>query len=220
MSGNAVNTLNKYEKQAAIKKNEYDDDSYEPYYSYEEIHEEDRRTKKFQDLGLDQLAFPDYHPDYPHSAWTIGFTGRPGGPDWYINKVDNTKGHGPGGQSQHALDEQGDSCFGTISIEGDGRNALASTVYQGGIYADNSEWHHFITNPIEIVSASILTKDPILDRHLHLDHLHSQHKVYNHRRKGTDAERPHSRKTGPEEIADIKAHNNAHRPHMHGAAEA
>mmetsp|Transcript_19821 Transcript_19821/g.40970 ORF Transcript_19821/g.40970 Transcript_19821/m.40970 type:complete len:369 (-) Transcript_19821:2371-3477(-) len=182
VSSAAIKTIEKYEKQVAKAHTaDYDDDAYEPYYTEEEYIEEDKRTKKFADLGLDQLAFPDYNEEVPHVAWTVGYTGRPGGPDWYINKVDNTEGHGPGGQYQYALNEQGDSCFGTISTEGTGRADLVQNIYHAGTYKDDSEWHHFIANPIEIVEAKILTKEPILDRHIHLDHLHSQHKVYNHR---------------------------------------
>ena len=242
ISGSAVDTIEKYERKVAEKKLTFDDDAYEPYYTTDELYEEDKRTKKFQDLGLDQLAFPDYSANFPHTPWTVGYTGRPGGPDWYINKVDNSEGHGPGGQAQHALEEQGDSCFGIISIEGGGRDSLAGTVYQSDIYADGSEWHYFISNPIQIVSAKILTKDPILDRHIHLDHLHSQHKVYDYRRRdNADGEQlPEYRVTHGEGvdpnrfsqdmqdmIANKKGHvtvnkipHTGHRPHMHGAAEA
>jgi len=186
VSNSAVDTLTKYDQQVAKKKSGQkinDDDEYEEYYTQEQYFEEDKRTRKFANLGLEQLAFPDYNDEHPHLPWTVGYTGRPGGPDWYINKVDNSKGHGPGGQSQHLLDEQGDSCFGTISIEGDGRDMLVRHIYHSEIYNDNSEWHSFVSSPIEIVGARILTKNPILDRHLHLDHLHSQHKVYDYRRK-------------------------------------
>lgn len=50
--------------------------------------DEDTRlsAKPFQELGLDTLAFPDYSDNFPHKTWTLGFTGRPGGPDVYINK--------------------------------------------------------------------------------------------------------------------------------------
>lgn len=188
ISGGAVDTLQKYEKKVAEKKLTFDDDAYESYYTTEELYEEDKRTRKFQNLGLEQLAFPDYHESFPHIPWTVGFTGRPGGPDWYINKVDNTHSHGPGGQTQHKLNEQGDSCFGIISIEGTGRDDLAGSIYNADVYADNSEWHYFISSPIEVVKATILTKEPILDRHIHLDHLHSQHKVYDQRRKVTHGE--------------------------------
>lgn len=54
----------------------------------EDDEEEDRTTamKPFVSQGLDKLAFPDYSENFPHLPWTLGFTGRPGGPDFYINK--------------------------------------------------------------------------------------------------------------------------------------
>lgn len=48
-------------------------------------------AQPFKELGLDTLAFPDYSENFPHVPWTLGFTGRPGGPDFYINKVDNSE---------------------------------------------------------------------------------------------------------------------------------
>jgi len=245
LSTNAVGTLGKYAKIVA-EQNEYDDDDddeYEHYYNEQDYKQEDKRTKKFADLGLDQLAYPDYHDEYPHVAWTVGYTGRPGGPDWYINKVDNTKAHGPGGQKQHVLPEQGDSCFGTISSEGTGRNALATYLYNTAVYNDNSEWHHFMTHPVEIVHAEILTKEPILDRHLHLTHLTGQHKVYNHRKKRRhvdestlpEATIEHGDGVDPDKIPEHihammkkkgatytikKVPHHGHRPHIDHAAEA
>ena len=249
----AVGTLNKYEKQRNMKEAKEshddtyaDDDEYEEYYTEEDYIQEDKRTKHFADLGLDHLAFPDYSSEFPHVAWTVGFTGRPGGPDWYINKVDNTEGHGPGGQYQYALNEQGDSCFGKISTHGTGRNLLAQHVYQAPIYEDHSEWHHFISNPVEIVHAEILTKDPILDKHLHLTHLTSQHKVYNHRKKkrhidenllpdstvvhgvGVDPENlpqnVHDAMWARQKGANISinkvSHHGHRKPHLNGAVEA
>ena len=41
----------------------------------------------FRHHELDRLAFPEYSEEYPHHRWTLGYTGRPGGPSWYINKV-------------------------------------------------------------------------------------------------------------------------------------
>lgn len=41
----------------------------------------------FREKQLESLAFPEYSEKFPHVPWTIGYTGRPGGPDWYINKV-------------------------------------------------------------------------------------------------------------------------------------
>jgi len=41
----------------------------------------------FKAAGLDVLSFPDYSEEFPHTELTLGYTGRPGGIDWYINKV-------------------------------------------------------------------------------------------------------------------------------------
>lgn len=62
-----------------------------------------------------KLLFPEYSDEFPHSKYTIGFQGRPGGPEIYINLDDNRDYHGPGGQLQHDLVEEADPCFGTIT---------------------------------------------------------------------------------------------------------
>jgi len=61
-----------------------------------------------------QLLFPEYSDEFPHEANTIGFQGRPGGPEIYINLDDNSDHHGPGGQKHHDLVEEADPCFGKI----------------------------------------------------------------------------------------------------------
>lgn len=108
--------------------------------------------KPFKDLGLEELAFPEYSDTFPHQTWTLGFTGRPGGPDFYINKVDNSLAHGPGGQTHHVLHEQGDSCFAKIV---QGREHVAR-IYQQAVTGDDTDWHFFLWEPIEITSAVIL----------------------------------------------------------------
>jgi len=54
------------------------------------------------------IAFQEYNEDYQHRPYTFGIAGRPGGPDWYINLVDNSGTHGPGGQPK---DDEADPCF-------------------------------------------------------------------------------------------------------------
>mmetsp|Transcript_38905 Transcript_38905/g.81377 ORF Transcript_38905/g.81377 Transcript_38905/m.81377 type:complete len:650 (+) Transcript_38905:152-2101(+) len=68
----------------------------------------------FQNAKLDKMPFQEYHENYPHNTHTVGFAGRPGGPDFYINKIDNSENHGPGGQSHHDLHEEADPCFGRL----------------------------------------------------------------------------------------------------------
>jgi len=69
---------------------------------------------KFEKSRLDVMPYQEYSDDYPHSKYTVGFAGRPGGPDFYINKVDNSENHGPGGQTHHDLHEEADPCFGHV----------------------------------------------------------------------------------------------------------
>jgi hypothetical protein len=135
-----------------------DEDEAEGPSSDENEDDEDREAAMipFKSQGLDKLAFPDYSDNFPHLPFTLGFTGRPGGPDFYINKVDNKKSHGPGGQYQHALEEQGDSCFAKI-IRGKDH---AAALFAQPVYKDRSEWHYFLEEPVKIIKAEILTKNP------------------------------------------------------------
>jgi len=57
------------------------------------------------------LAFQEYSPQFPHEKYTLGFAGRPGGPQWYISTVDNTRNHGPASQGSKS---EADSCFGKV----------------------------------------------------------------------------------------------------------
>ena len=68
----------------------------------------------FHQLELDTVTFQEYSADYPHKPYTLGFAGRPGGPDFYVNKIDNTEVNGPGGQGHHHVEEEADPCFGEI----------------------------------------------------------------------------------------------------------
>ena len=112
---------------------------------------------KWRELNLDNLAFPEYSEKYPHLKWTLGFTGRPGGPDFYINKLDNRATHGPGGQHQHDLDEYGDPCFAKVV---DGFDVL-EMMYHEPTYHDNHEYGWFLMDPIHIVDAHILEDVPL-----------------------------------------------------------
>lgn len=48
--------------------------------------ERELALEPFKKVNLESLSFPEYTSKYPHSKWTIGYT-KPGGPEWYINKV-------------------------------------------------------------------------------------------------------------------------------------
>ena len=84
--------------------------------------------------------------------YTLGFTGRPGGPDFYINKMNNTEAHGPGGQHQHHLEEFADPCFAKVI---DGFETL-DMIYHEQTFPDGHEWGWFLVHPVHIVGATLL----------------------------------------------------------------
>ena len=61
---------------------------------------------------------------------------------------------GPGGQPQHVLDEEGDSCFAKV-VRG---QEHVARVFAAPIYGDRTDWHYFIEEPVEIVKAEILNR--------------------------------------------------------------
>ena len=61
------------------------------------------RSFRVADGAAWSLAFQEYSAEYPHRPFTVGIAGRPGGPDFYINLLDNVKNHGPGGIRTHNL---------------------------------------------------------------------------------------------------------------------
>eukprot|EP00588_Corethron_pennatum_P015382 CAMPEP_0194281638 /NCGR_PEP_ID=MMETSP0169-20130528/21167_1 /TAXON_ID=218684 /ORGANISM="Corethron pennatum, Strain L29A3" /LENGTH=391 /DNA_ID=CAMNT_0039026749 /DNA_START=217 /DNA_END=1392 /DNA_ORIENTATION=- len=70
--------------------------------------------QNFLDFGVHQVAFQEYSSQFPHKKYTVGFSGRPGGPDFYINRVDNILNHGPGGQTKYEKAHEADPCFAKI----------------------------------------------------------------------------------------------------------
>lgn len=115
------------------------------------------RSKRFEDVQLDMLAFPDYSNEFPHSRWTVGFAGRPGGPDFFINKLDNVALHGPGGQIHHALEEQADSCFGRITK---GQEHFENLLFPMPKMDTGDHFQDFLKEQVPIVRAVILTPKP------------------------------------------------------------
>lgn len=132
------------------------------------------KIKAFEEMGLDTVSYQEYNAAKPHLQWTVGFAGRPGGPDFFINKMDNTKNHGPGGQHHHTIGEEADPCFGIV-IEG--YNVL-QRMYDMETDAKN-DW--VMAKPVHIVKARILDgsddvytmRDPITGRKIpHLSDMH------------------------------------------------
>lgn len=56
----------------------------------------DMKRDKADDFGdLAHVGFQEYSENMPHEQYTLGLGGKPAGPDFYINKMDNTMSHGP-----------------------------------------------------------------------------------------------------------------------------
>ena len=72
----------------------------------------------------------------------------PGGPDFYINKIDYTETNGPGGQHYYVLHEEADPCFGKV-VKGtyviDRISSLPTDIDDG-----------ILQNPVHILKATIL----------------------------------------------------------------
>jgi len=68
-------------------------------------------AQRFADSGIASVLFQEYSDNFPHSAYTVGFAGRPGGPNFYFNTQDNSDLHGPSG---YATDGSADPCFGRV----------------------------------------------------------------------------------------------------------
>lgn len=106
------------------------------------------KMEAFKKMELDTISFQEYNQTYPHLKYTLGYAGRPGGPDFYINKRDNDLHHGPGGQTQQILEEEADPCFGKV-VDGVDVVEKIFTLPAGGST-------HLLKAPVEIVKAEIL----------------------------------------------------------------
>lgn len=107
-------------------------------------------------LGWADLGFPEYNPKYPHDKYTVGFAGK--GPTFYINTVDNSVDHGPGGQDHHLLPEDADPCFGKIVV---GQQVVDDLVTYGNLQTKMAQdadhpWADEGHRSTRIVSAKIL----------------------------------------------------------------
>jgi cyclophilin family peptidyl-prolyl cis-trans isomerase len=66
--------------------------------------------------SLQTVIFQEYAPEMSHKQYTLGYAGRPGGPDFYVNMRDNSALHGPGGQHHPVADisRDADPCFARV----------------------------------------------------------------------------------------------------------
>jgi len=110
----------------------------------------DDKMVPFAEAKLDILSYQEYNEEFPHKQWTVGFAGRPGGPDFYINKIDNTLNHGPGGQEHHDLHEEADPCFGKVV---DGFDTIQRLIQEPH---NNAAMGFVLKNPVHIIKASII----------------------------------------------------------------
>lgn len=110
--------------------------------------------KPFIEAELANLNFPEYNAFFPHEKWTLGYTGRPGGPDWYINKQNNTIMHGPGGQFHHDIEESADPCFAKV-VEGFDKVEM---MFNEATIEEGDDWEYFFWDPIFILKAEVIEK--------------------------------------------------------------
>eukprot|EP00985_Skeletonema_marinoi_P000132 scaffold37_cov138-Skeletonema_marinoi.AAC.5 len=106
----------------------------------------------FVDKALETVSFQEYSNKYPHVQWTVGFMGRPSGPDFYINKKDNSVAHGPGGQANFDdMHNEADPCFAKV-VEGlDVLNEI------NDIPVDKQHGYE-LSYPVKIVSARVMAQ--------------------------------------------------------------
>mmetsp|Transcript_12990 Transcript_12990/g.25204 ORF Transcript_12990/g.25204 Transcript_12990/m.25204 type:complete len:369 (-) Transcript_12990:295-1401(-) len=111
--------------------------------------------RRFKELPMqgESIPFQEYSDDYKHVKYTIGLAGRPGGPDFYISTVDNTRNHGPGGQTSYDLPSEADSCFGKV-VEG---HAVVDMMHKAPNKGDS---YNSLVDYIEIVSMRVEDPNP------------------------------------------------------------
>jgi hypothetical protein len=85
------------------------------------------------------LAFQEYSPEWPHEKGTVGYAGRPSGPEWYVSIRNNTRAHGPGSQ-QKENPYEADSCFGRVISGMDKEVKRISTIQETGFLGDEKKW--------------------------------------------------------------------------------
>mmetsp|Transcript_32234 Transcript_32234/g.37584 ORF Transcript_32234/g.37584 Transcript_32234/m.37584 type:complete len:359 (+) Transcript_32234:81-1157(+) len=105
--------------------------------------------KKFKQADLMSVSFQEYHPDFPHVKYTLGYAGRPGGPDFYVSTLDNTKNHGPGGQTAYAVQSEADPCFAKVVKGFDAVDRMHQMSVQEGGY--NRLKHYVAIKSVKIL---------------------------------------------------------------------
>lgn len=106
-------------------------------------------AKRFIDHGYNSILFQEYNEHFPHVMYTVGYAGRPGGPDFYISTEDNTRIHGPGGQRSYDDVSEADPCFAKVISGHDVVERMHQAAVQPG------EYKHMVHN-VAIVEMKII----------------------------------------------------------------
>ena len=128
---------------------------------------------RFISNKLDVMPFQEYSTDYPHVKHTLGFSGRPSGPDFYINKIDNSVSHGPGGQEHHNLHEEADPCFAKVVSGGQ----ILEDIYKIPTYSRDVGFGNLIVNPVIILNAKVISSNTNHELHTLLNDEQSMQEV-------------------------------------------
>lgn len=99
------------------------------------------------------LAFQEYSDKWPHIERTVGYAGRPSGPDWYVSILNNAADHGPGTQ-QKGNPYEADSCFGKV-IEGYEKVVKRISKVPGKEFIADESKHVIIQKMVIMVPADI-----------------------------------------------------------------
>ena len=86
------------------------------------------------------MPFQEYSKEYPHKKGTVGYAGRPSGPEFYVSIEDNSENHGPGSQ-QKRNPYEADCVIGTV-IRGmeDGTVARVHKMPGREFLANKDDW--------------------------------------------------------------------------------
>lgn len=100
------------------------------------------------------LAFQEYHPANPHSQWTMGFAGRPGGPAFYISTIDNSRNHGPASQGSKS---EADGCFGLLRMDDPSTRHAALLLEESWGRTPDGKFAEFLADSSQFVEITRMT---------------------------------------------------------------
>ena len=98
------------------------------------------------------LAFQEYDAAFPHEKFTLGFAGRPGGPEFYISTVSNVANHGPGSQGSRT---EADSCFAKVVAGFDVVKKMQDQPTPGGMGFVNDRADYIVVDDIRLTESRL-----------------------------------------------------------------